>query len=108
MNEEQKSGATSAGGAADDPVATAIMTLLAETDARKAITPESAARAYAETRRRKSDPPDLWRRYLNAVRQQSIHLARAGRIEILRKGKPADPNDFKGVYRLRLKADADG
>ena len=57
---------------------------------------------------RRSSPPDLWRRYLNAVRQQSIHLARAGRIEILRKGKPADPNNFKGVYRLRLKADADG
>ena len=44
MNEEQKSGATSASGAADDPVATAIMALLAESDAGKAITPESAAR----------------------------------------------------------------
>ncbi|MEC8198924.1 MAG: DUF3253 domain-containing protein, partial [Pseudomonadota bacterium] len=50
------------------------------------------------------DPPDFWRRYLNAVRQQAKHLARMGRIEILRKGKPVDPNDFKGVYRLRLKA----
>ena len=67
--------------------------------------PVAAARRCAEGRRRQNDPPDLWRRYLNAVRQQAIHLARAGRIEILRKGKPVDPNDFKGVYRLRLKAD---
>jgi hypothetical protein len=108
MNEEQIFGATSPSGAVDDPVAAAIMALLVENDTGKAITPEMAARAYAETRRRKNDPPDLWRRYLNAVRQQSIHLARAGRIEILRKGKPADPNDFKGVYRLRLKANGDG
>ena len=108
MNEEKISGATSPSGAVDDPVAAAIMALLVENDTGKAITPEMAARAYAETRRRKNDPPDLWRRYLNAVRQQSIHLARAGRIEILRKGKPADPNDFKGIYRLRLKADGEG
>ena len=108
MNEEKISGATSPSGAVDDPVAAAIMALLVENDTGKAITPEMAARAYAETRRRKNDPPDLWRRYLNAVRQQSIHLARAGRIEILRKGKPANPNDFKGVYRLRLKVDGDG
>ena len=26
----------------------------------------------------------------------------AGRLVIYRKGKPVDPNDFKGVYRLGL------
>ena len=25
-----------------------------------------------------------------------------GRIEIVRKGKPVDPDDFKGVWRMRL------
>lgn len=88
----------------DDPVAQAILAQLAAAGPGKAVAPESAARAYAETRRRKNDPPDLWRRYLPSVRHQAIHLARAGRIEILRKGKPVDPDDFKGVYRLRLKA----
>ena len=29
-------------------------------------------------------------------------LARQGKIVILRHGKPADPEAFKGVYRLRL------
>ncbi|HAJ21243.1 MAG TPA: DUF3253 domain-containing protein, partial [Rhodospirillaceae bacterium] len=29
--------------------------------------------------------------------------ARAGRIEILRRGEPVNPDDFKGVWRMRLK-----
>ena len=53
-------------------------------------------------RRRPTDGPELWRRYMNAVRQQATHLARQGRLEILRKGQPVDPKNFKGVVRLRL------
>jgi hypothetical protein len=35
------------------------------------------------------------------VRQQALHLARQGRIAILRKGRPVDPNKpVKGVIRL--------
>jgi hypothetical protein len=41
---------------------------------------------------------------MNAVKQQMVYLARAGQIEITRKGKPVDPNNFKGVVRLRLTA----
>ena len=106
MNEDQKSAALAAYEKKLDPVAISILTSLNDAGPGKAISPEKAARAYAETRSRNSDPPDIWRRYLNAVRQQAKHLARMGRIDILRKGKPVDPNDFKGVYRLRLKADA--
>ena len=29
-------------------------------------------------------------------------LARQGKLVVLRHNKPADPEDFKGVYRLRL------
>ena len=36
------------------------------------------------------------------VRGAAIRLAEAGRIVIYRKGKPADPHDFRGVYRLGL------
>jgi hypothetical protein len=32
----------------------------------------------------------------------AIGLARQGRLVIYRKGKPADPDDFRGVYRLGL------
>lgn len=86
----------------DDPVAEAILGLLEDLPSDKSISPMDAARAVAEARRRPGDGPELWRRYMNAVRQQAVHLARQGRIEITRKGKPVDPNNFKGVVRLRL------
>jgi hypothetical protein len=35
-----------------------------------------------------------------AVRRAAVKLALAGRLVIYRKGRPVDPNDFKGVYRL--------
>ena len=67
------------------------------------VSPDEVARAFAETRRKKSDPPDVWRRYLKAVNQQAIHLARAGRIVILRRGEPQDPHaPIKGLVRLGL------
>ena len=34
------------------------------------------------------------------VRRAAVRLAHAGRIVIFRKGRPVDPDDFKGVYRL--------
>ena len=87
----------------DDPVAAAILVLVAERGPGKSICPTEAARAFAASRARPSDPPDLWRRYLPATRQQALHLARAGRLVILRKGKPVDPTKpVKGVIRLAL------
>ncbi len=84
----------------DDPVARAILELLETVPPGRSISP-AAARAFALTRARPGDPPDAWRRYLPAVRQQALHLARARRIAILRKGKPVDPHaPFKGVVRL--------
>ncbi len=85
----------------DDPVARAILELLETVPPGRSISPVEAARAFALTRARPGDPPDAWRRYLPAVRQQALHLARARRIAILRKGKPVDPHaPFKGVVRL--------
>jgi hypothetical protein len=60
------------------------------------VRPEDVARAIL---------PDHWRTLLHRIRVISVHLAHDGRIEILRKGKPADPDDFKGVYRLRITAE---
>ena len=42
-----------------------------------------------------------WRRVLAQVRATAVGLARQGRVVITRHGKPADPDGFKGVYRLR-------
>ena len=85
----------------DDSVARTILELLETVPPGRSISPVAAARAFALTRARPGDPPDAWRRYLPAVRQQALHLARRGRIAILRKGKPVDPHaPFKGVVRL--------
>lgn len=74
-------------------VETAIFDLLAKTPAGKSIAPEDVARAVE---------PERWQRALGHVRAVARGLARDGRLVILRHNKPADPDDFKGVYRLRL------
>jgi hypothetical protein len=47
-------------------------------------------------------PEGDWHGLLMPIRRASVALAQAGRLIIYRKGKPADPNDFRGVYRLGL------
>ncbi|MEE8292818.1 MAG: DUF3253 domain-containing protein [Kiloniellales bacterium] len=87
----------------DDPVAEAILALLAEQAPGRSVSPEEAARAFVAARARPGDPPGLWRRYLRAARQQAHNLARQRRIVILRKGKAVDPEGpVKGVIRLAL------
>ena len=36
------------------------------------------------------------------VRRAAVRLMKQGRLVILRKGRPVDPDDFRGVYRLAL------
>lgn len=81
-----------------DPVETAILDLLAKVPAGKSVSPEEVARAI---------DPESWRRTLGHVRAVARGLARQGKLVILRHNKPADPDDFKGVYRLRLPAPGD-
>ena len=71
----------------------AIFALLAEREPGKTICPSEAARAIE---------PEAWRRLMPQVRATAVGLARQGRLVVTRHGKPADPNAFKGVYRLRL------
>ena len=59
----------------------------------KSASPEEIARAA---------DPEAWRRLLPRVRTTAVGLARQGRLVILRHNKPADPETFRGVYRLRL------
>ena len=47
-------------------------------------------------------PDGDWHGLLMPIRRTAVALAQAGRLVIYRKGKPADPNDFRGVYRLGL------
>ncbi len=75
------------------PIEAAVLDLLARRDAGKSICPSEAAKAV---------DPEGWRRLMPQVRATAVGLARAGRLEITRKGRPADPDTLKGVYRLRL------
>lgn len=46
--------------------------------------------------------PDQWGPLMQPVRRIAVRLANEGRLVITRKGKPVDPNDFRGVYRVGL------
>ena len=81
-----------------DPVETAILDLLAKVPAGKSVAPEDVGRVL---------DPEAWRRTLGHVRAVARGLARQGKLVILRHNKPADPDDFKGVYRLRLPMEGD-
>ena len=63
----------------------------------RTICPTDAAQAYATVR---DEDALAWRSHLQDVRRTAVRLAQAGEIVIYRKGKPADPLDFRGVYRL--------
>jgi hypothetical protein len=72
--------------------------ILAQTAARgpeKSICPSEVARAL--------DPED-WQRLMPRIRREAALLAREGRIDVLRKGKPVDPEqEIRGVIRLRVR-----
>jgi len=65
----------------------------------KTICPTDAAKAFTAER---GEDALGWRNWLQKVRGAAVGMARKGEIVIYRKGKPADPDDFRGVYRLGL------
>jgi len=73
--------------------------ILAQTEARgagKSICPSEVARALEA---------EEWQRLMPRIRGEAALLAREGRIDILRKGKPVDPEaEIRGVIRLRIRA----
>jgi hypothetical protein len=60
----------------------------------KTVDPQEAARALGGSH------PDQWGPLMQPIRRVAVALAEQGRLVILRKGKPVDPRNFKGVYRL--------
>ena len=80
------------------PIEDIIFSLLADVPAGKSIDPSQVARRIE---------PERWQRVLGQVRSTAVGLARDKRVVILRHNKPADPNTFKGVYRIRLPMDGD-
>ncbi len=81
-----------------DPADAAILSTLAARGPSKSISYAEAAKALAG-----NPPDDSWHKSMHPIRLAAQRLARAGQIEILRKGKPIDPDNLHGVLRLRLK-----
>ena len=71
-----------------------ILDLLSRRDADKTICPSEAARALA------GKGPDAWSRLMPLIRRTAVRMMKEGRIEIRRKGKAVDPDDFRGIYRI--------
>lgn len=81
-----------------DQIEETILALCNARDEGATICPTEAAKAIAAS----EGCADEWRSLLTSVRQAAIALALSDRITIYRKGKPADPSAFKGVYRLGI------
>ncbi|WP_395942568.1 DUF3253 domain-containing protein [Brevundimonas sp.] len=75
-----------------DPIETAILDKLSSIGPGKSIEPAEVAKALQ---------PEQWQRMLPKVRATALGLMRQGRLTITKKGKPVDPDNFRGVTRLR-------
>ena len=73
-----------------------LMGLLAERGPGKTLGPMDVARALG------GDHPDGWSPFMNPIRRVAVRLMKEGRVVVLRKGRPVDPDDFRGVYRIAL------
>jgi hypothetical protein len=78
-----------------------ILELLQARGSERTIGPMDVARALG------GDHPDGWGPLMPQVRRAAVRLMKQGRLVILRKGRPVDPDEFRGVYRLAL-VDGDG
>ena len=74
----------------------AILDRLAASPAGKAISPQNLAMELAG-----KDEKD-WSRLMKPLRAAAIALAGEGLASILRKGKPVEGREFKGLYKIGL------
>ncbi len=82
----------------DDLVYQTILKMCDAVGTDSSVRPQDIAMALAT---------ENWQMLLKRIRLFSVKLAQDGHIFIMRKGKPADPDDFKGVYRLQIAPDFD-
>jgi len=77
----------------EDRIAEEILRQTASCAPGRSVCPTDVARALEAD----------WHSVLSRVRRVAVGMARAGRIDILRKGKPVSPDLAKGVIRLRAR-----
>ncbi|MEM8749605.1 MAG: DUF3253 domain-containing protein [Pseudomonadota bacterium] len=81
--------------ATPDILRTTILQLVEARGHGKSICPSEVARHLA------GQDEKRWRLLMKPIRAEAVKLATEGAIEITRKGKPIDPAELRGVYRLR-------
>ena len=75
-----------------------MLALVMERGIGRTLDPTEVARALG------GDKPEGWGPLMQPIRLTAVRLMKEGRIVILRKGRPVDPDDFRGIYRLTLPA----
>ncbi len=75
---------------------TTMLALLEERGPGRTIGPADVAQAIG------GNQPEGWGPLMQPVRKVAVRLMKEGRIVILRKGRPVDPDDFRGTYRLAM------
>ncbi|GEO98295.1 DUF3253 domain-containing protein [Methylobacterium haplocladii] len=78
----------------DAEIEATMLRLVAERGVGKTCCPSEVARALG------GPHSEGWGPLMQPVRRVAVRLTKEGRIAILRKGKPVDPDDFRGIYRL--------
>lgn len=73
-----------------------LLGLLAARGPGRTLGPTDVARAIG------GDHPDGWGPLMQPIRRVAVRLMQQGRVVLLRKGRPVDPDDFRGVYRIAL------
>lgn len=74
----------------------AILTAIAERGQGKTVCPSEIARQLG------GSDEKVWRLLMAPIRVEAVRMAEGGELRILRKGRPVDPGNFKGIYRLTL------
>lgn len=83
----------------ESSIETVLVAQCAALGTTKTICPSDAAKALAALR---GETGLAWQHWLMPVRRAAVAMALAGTLVIYRKGKPVDPQDFRGVYRIGL------
>lgn len=73
----------------------ALLRMADERGAEKTFCPSEIARELAGSDEKR------WRLLMAPIRTEAVRLADEGAVVLLRKGRPVDPHDFKGIYRIR-------
>jgi hypothetical protein len=71
-----------------------LLTMVGDLPTGKTLAPSDVAQAIS------GKAAEQWGPLMQPLRRLAVRLAKEGRLVIYRKGTAADPDDFKGIYRL--------